>query len=58
MLDYGFRQAGLDTLYARANTPNAGSIKVMQKCGMTFFDRGLVDGLDTITYIASRLDKL
>jgi ribosomal-protein-alanine N-acetyltransferase len=58
MLDYGFRQAGLDTLYARADTPNTASIKVMQKCEMAFFDRGLVNGLDTVTYIASRSDNL
>jgi ribosomal-protein-alanine N-acetyltransferase len=41
VLDYGFLHAGLDTIYARADTPNTASIRVMEKCGMMFLERGL-----------------
>ena len=58
MIDYAFRRVGLEIIFARADAPNAASTRVMQKCGMKFLSRGIVDGLDTITYVLQAPRKL
>ena len=58
MIDYAFRRVGLEIIFARADAPNAASTRVMQKSGRKFLSRGIVDGLDTITYVLQAPRKL
>ena len=56
MIRYGFETLGFDEIIASADAPNEGSIRVMEKVGMKFQKRVLIDGLDTIYYVISRRD--
>ncbi len=54
MIRYGFEALRFDEIIASTDTPNEASIRVMEKAGMTFQKRLLLDGLDTIYYVISR----
>ena len=56
MIRYGFETLGFDEIIASADAPNEASFRVMEKTGMTFQKRVLIDGLDTIYYAVSRAD--
>ena len=50
-IKYGFEKLRLKTIMARALPENIGSIKVMEKCGMTYIGIQKIDGLEHKTYI-------
>jgi RimJ/RimL family protein N-acetyltransferase len=50
-IKYGFEKLKLKTIIARALPENIGSIKVMEKCGMTYIGIQKIDGLEHKTYI-------
>ena len=56
MIRCGFEEHGFHTVVAAADPPNAASIRVMEKVGMTFEKRVVVDGLDTVYYRLARAD--
>ena len=56
LLRYGFDGAGFDAITACADAPNAASIRLIERLGFRFRDRGLRDGLDTICYTLARAD--
>jgi ribosomal-protein-alanine N-acetyltransferase len=47
---YGFEKLNLQRITGRAMPGNTGSLKVLQKCGMTYVGEGVVDGHPAITY--------
>jgi [ribosomal protein S5]-alanine N-acetyltransferase len=56
VLQHGFATLGMSRILARADAPNAASIRVMQRLGMRFERRGLEHGLDTVCYSLARED--
>jgi ribosomal-protein-alanine N-acetyltransferase len=56
MLRYGFDELHLDRIYAGADPPNAASLRVMEKSGMRFSERMMINGLEAIYYVISRED--
>ena len=49
LIRYGFEQVGFDRIIACADTPNAASIRVMEKVGMRFDRHTEIEG-DPVTY--------
>ena len=56
VLRHGFTALGIPRILARADAPNAASIRVMHRLGMRFERRGLEHGLDTVCYSLARED--
>jgi len=56
VLRYGFEETGLEQIYAGADPPNAASFRVMEKIGMKFARRTMVNGLEAIYYVMKRED--
>lgn len=56
VLQHGFATLGMTRILARADAPNAASLRVMQRLGMRFERRGLEHGLDTVCYSLARED--
>jgi RimJ/RimL family protein N-acetyltransferase len=54
VLRHGFAGLGLPRILARADAPNAASIRVMERLGMRFVRRGVEHGLDTVCYALDR----
>ncbi len=54
MIRYGFEALGFARIAGSTDAPNAASIRVMQKAGMTFEKRVLKNGLDTVYYALGR----
>jgi RimJ/RimL family protein N-acetyltransferase len=54
VLRHGFAALALPRILARADAPNAASIRVMQRLGMRFVRRGVEHGLDTVCYALDR----
>jgi ribosomal-protein-alanine N-acetyltransferase len=54
VLQFGFEQAGLETIQAGADPPNVASIRVMEKLGMRFARQTCIHGLDAVYYACSR----
>jgi len=54
MIRYGFEELLFDRIIASADAPNQASLRVMEKAGMRFDKRLLVNGLDTVYYTISR----
>ena len=50
VLANGFGECGLKRVVAAADTPNQRSIRVLQKLGMSFWERRQWHGLDTMFY--------
>lgn len=56
VLTYGFRSLGFARVVAATDHPNRASVRVMERLGMVFERRGLLNGLDTLFYSLSRQD--
>ncbi len=56
VLRYGFEETGLEQIYAGADPPNAASFRVIEKIGMKFAGRMMVNGLEAIYYVMKRED--
>ncbi|HEX5718836.1 MAG TPA: GNAT family N-acetyltransferase [Thermoanaerobaculia bacterium] len=54
VLRYVFEDLGLDKVYAGADPPNETSFKVMERLGMTFDSRRIIDGREAIYYFMLR----
>ena len=54
MMRYGFEELGLARVQASTDALNRASVRVMEKCGMTFDRRAETNGLDTIYYAMVR----
>jgi len=54
MIRYGFEELGLPRIQASTDAQNLASVRVMEKCGMTFVRRETTNGLDTIYYAILR----
>jgi [ribosomal protein S5]-alanine N-acetyltransferase len=52
MLRRGFDTLGLERIFAGTDPPNAASVRVMERLGMTFAQRAQVHGLEVIYYVA------
>jgi ribosomal-protein-alanine N-acetyltransferase len=50
MIRYGFDTLGFTRIEASTDAPNAASVAVMERAGMTFWKRDVTNGLDTIYY--------
>ncbi|MGE0825364.1 MAG: GNAT family N-acetyltransferase [Candidatus Binatia bacterium] len=53
-LQYIFVQRHLARIWAATDPPNVASVRVMERLGMQFARRGLLNGLDTVFYVLSR----
>ena len=54
MIKFGFEELEFDKIIACADVPNAASFRVMEKAGMLFKKRAIVNGLDTVYYEVHR----
>lgn len=54
ILRYGFEQLQLDRIAASADAPNAASLRVMQKLGMTEVRRSIANGSELVHYSIAR----
>jgi len=52
---FGFETAGLEKIIGLVHPDNTGSIRVLEKCGLTFSDRIPLWGLELCRY---RIEKL
>jgi ribosomal-protein-alanine N-acetyltransferase len=55
-LRYGFEERELAHIYAGADPPNAASFRVIEKLGMKFARKTVVNGVETLYYLMSRDD--
>ena len=53
MIRCGFEELGFPRIVASADAPNAASLRVMEKSGLTFSERTREHGRDTIYHVAS-----
>lgn len=53
VLRYGFEECGLTRIVGATDTPNHRSARVLQRLGMTFEERRVYKGLDTVFYSLS-----
>lgn len=56
VLRHGFEECELALIYAGADPPNAASIRVIEKLGMKFARKTVVNGLEAVYYAMSRDD--
>jgi ribosomal-protein-alanine N-acetyltransferase len=56
VLRYGFEERKLAQIYGGADPPNAASFRVIEKLGMEFARKAVVNGLETLYYAISRGD--
>ena len=54
VLCYGFEERELAHIYAGADPPNAASFRVIEKLGMKFARKTMVNGVETLYYVMSR----
>lgn len=54
VLAYVFEQLGHEKVVAATDFPNTTSIRVLERLGMTFERRGVLNGLDTVFYSLER----
>ncbi|MGH9900270.1 MAG: GNAT family N-acetyltransferase [Pyrinomonadaceae bacterium] len=54
MIRFGFEELSLDRVVASADAPNEASFRVMEKAGMTFEKRVLMNDRDTVYYAITR----
>ena len=54
MIRHGFDALSFDRVVASTDAPNAASVAVMERAGMTFWKRELTNGLDTIYYAITK----
>ncbi len=53
---YGFEERELAHIYAGADPPNGASFRVIEKLGMKFARKTMVNGVETLYYVMSRDD--
>ena len=58
VLDHGFRTLALPRIAARADTPNAESIRLMERLGMRFEEERPIAGRPTVHYALTREEWL
>jgi RimJ/RimL family protein N-acetyltransferase len=56
VLDDAFTRLGLARVPARTDTPNRGSVRVMERLGMRFEGESVENGLPTVRYALARSD--
>ncbi|MGH9939217.1 MAG: GNAT family N-acetyltransferase [Blastocatellia bacterium] len=56
VLRYGFEECALANIYAGADPPNTASFRVIEKLGMKFARKTMINGLEAIYYVMSRDD--
>src|SRR5262245_33752319 len=56
VLSYGFEERELAHIYAGADMPNAASFRVIEKLGMKFARKTMVNGVEALYYVMSRDD--
>ncbi len=56
LIHHGFEDLGFERIAASADTPNAASLRVMQRVGMSYERRETHEGRDTTYYAISRED--
>lgn len=56
VLRYGFEECELAHIYAGADPPNAASFRVIEKLGMKFARKIVVNGVEAVYYVMSRDD--
>ncbi|MGH9769213.1 MAG: GNAT family N-acetyltransferase [Blastocatellia bacterium] len=56
VLRYGFEESKLANIFAGADPPNTASFRVIEKLGMKFDRKTMVNGLEAIYYVMSRDD--
>jgi len=54
MIRYGFQELSFERITASTDALNLASLRVMEKCGMSFEKRAIINGLDTVFYSISR----
>ena len=54
VIRHGFDGLAFDAIVGSTDPANVASIRVMEKCGMTFVERREADGLDTVFYQIAR----
>lgn len=54
VIDDGFDRLGLNAIVAATDTPNVASARVLDRVGMSFERRGVLNGLDTVFYAMRR----
>lgn len=54
ILRYGFEALAFSRVIASTDAENRASIRVLEKLGLSFARREVIDGLDTVFYAASR----
>jgi RimJ/RimL family protein N-acetyltransferase len=54
VLRYGFEERELAHIYAGADPPNTASFRVIEKLGMKFARKTMVNGVETLYYVMSR----
>ena len=50
VLRFGFEERGIDRVIAATDTPNQRAVRVLQRLGMSFEERRVWRGLDTVFY--------
>lgn len=56
VLRHCFETLGMHKVVASTDAPHTRSVRVLEKLGMRFVERSLIDGLDTLTYVIARGD--
>jgi ribosomal-protein-alanine N-acetyltransferase len=50
LIQYGFDTLGWDVIQACTDAPNEASVRVMERLGLHFERRAMINGLDTLVY--------
>jgi ribosomal-protein-alanine N-acetyltransferase len=53
-LRYAFDELGLAEVIAFSHPDNIGSVRVMQKCGLTFLRNDTISGMNVVVYVARK----
>jgi RimJ/RimL family protein N-acetyltransferase len=53
-LHYIFDQLGFERVWAATDPPNVASVRVLERLGMQFDRRGVLNGLDTVFYLLTQ----
>jgi ribosomal-protein-alanine N-acetyltransferase len=54
ILGYGFEECELTHIYAGADPPNAASFRVIEKLGMKFARKTVINGVEAVYYVMTR----
>lgn len=54
-LEYAFRTGRFARIVAATDPPNVASVRVMERLGMTFERRGMLEGRETVFYVVTAL---